>query len=128
MAGRKAAKTGMASRRTPPARRTVARRKPAREPWQLNLSQTAWNRMSYVAAFMVVLGALLWVMAWINKPESLTINKIDWQGKFEYVPRAELEALVAPLVDTNLYLLDAARLEETLEGHPWVRDVSMYKA
>ncbi|HPQ95451.1 MAG TPA: cell division protein FtsQ/DivIB [Thiolinea sp.] len=105
------------------------RRKVVRgEPRRLDLSQATWNRMSYVAALMVVAGALLWVTAWINKPESLTINQIDWQGRFEYVSRAELEALAAPWVDTNLYLLDAARLETTLEGHPWVRDVSMYKA
>ena len=83
--------------------------------------------MRVVAGLMVVAGALIWMSLWINQPENLRINKVDWQGELRYQNKAELEALVAPYVATNLYLLDEVALEQMLEGLPWIREASLRK-
>lgn len=92
---------------------------------ELSPSMARW--LSLVALLMVVGGAVLWLRAWISDPTHLTIEKVEWQGDFQYLKQAELEALAQPFVNTNLYLLDTDGLEQALEKNPWVRGASLRK-
>ncbi len=110
----------------PMARRT--KQAPAQQPFRMpELTPTVARILNAVALLMVVGGAVLWLRAWVSNPESLRITQVDWQGDFQYLKKAELEALAAPYLATNLYLLDADNLEVALEGHEWVRGVSLRK-
>lgn len=92
---------------------------------ELSLSMARW--LSVLALLMVVGGGILWLRAWISTPTHLSIQKLEWQGDFQYLKQAELEALAQPYTQTNLYLLDTNGLELALEAHPWVRGASLRK-
>ena len=92
---------------------------------ELSPSMARW--LSVVALLMVVGGAVLWFRAWISDPTHLMIQKVEWQGDFQYLKQAELEAVAQPFTQTNLYLLDTQGLETALEGNPWVRGASLRK-
>lgn len=92
---------------------------------ELSPSMARW--LSVLAVLMIVGGAVLWLRAWISDPTSLAIQKVEWQGDFQYLRQAELEALAHPYTQTNLYLLDSQGLELAIEAHPWVRAASLRK-
>ena len=92
---------------------------------ELSPSMARW--LSVVALLMVVGGAVLWMRAWISDPTHLTIEKVEWQGDFQYLKQTDLAALAQPFVQTNLYLLDTDGLEKALEQNSWVRGASLRK-
>ncbi|HMT91840.1 cell division protein FtsQ/DivIB [uncultured Thiothrix sp.] len=92
---------------------------------ELSPSMARW--LSLLAFLMVMGGAVLWLRAWISDPTHLAIEKVEWQGDFQYLKQAELEALAQPFVSTNLYLLDTDSLEKALEQNSWVRGASLRK-
>ncbi|HPY38977.1 MAG TPA: FtsQ-type POTRA domain-containing protein [Thiolinea sp.] len=109
-----------------PVRRARARpTKDAQLLPELSPSMARW--LSMLALLMVVGGGILWVRAWIGDPSNLTIQKVEWQGDFQYLKQAELEAIAQPFTQTNLYLLDTDALEQALESNPWVRGASLRK-
>lgn len=112
------------------AKRTASRRqaKPRRQPLSVQLTPRTLNWLMGGAVLMILGGALLWLTVWINNPASLPIQRVDWQSEFRYLDRNELQALIEPHVQTNLYLLDEVTLESELESHPWIRAVSLRKA
>ncbi len=91
------------------------------------LSPAMTRVTTVVAVLMLVVGTVLWFRAWIGNPEHLRIQKVEWQGDFQYLKRADLDTLAAPYLETNLFLLDADDLELALEAHDWVRGVSLRK-
>ena len=91
----------------------------------LSPSMARW--LSAIALLMVVGGAVLWLRAWISDPTHLTIQKVEWQGDFQYLKQTELQAIAQPFTQTNLYLLDTNGLEQALEQNPWVRGASLRK-
>ena len=111
----------------PPVKRRVQARpvKDVQLVPELSPSMARW--LTVLAVLMVVGGAVLWFRAWISDPTSLAIQKVEWQGDFQYLRQAELEALAEPYTQTNLYLLDTQGLELALEAHPWVRGASLRK-
>lgn len=102
--------------------------RPRRQPLSLTLTPRAMNWLMGVAVLMILGGALLWLTVWINNPVNLPIKRVDWQSEFRYLQRNELQAVIEPHVQTNLYLLDEVALETGLESHPWIRAVSLRKA
>lgn len=121
---RPANKTGGATKKRPVRRQSQVRR----QPLSLMLTPVALNWLAGVALLMVLGGAALWSVVWINNPNNLPIHRVDWQSEFRYLDREELQALIEPFVQTNLYLLDEVALEQELERHPWIRAVSLRKA
>ena len=111
-------------------KRSTARRqvKPRRQPLSLTLTPRTLNWLMGGAVLMILGGALLWMAVWINNPANLPIQRVDWQSEFRYLDRGELQALIEPHVQTNLYLLDEVALETELESHPWIRAVSLRQA
>ncbi|MEZ5536977.1 MAG: FtsQ-type POTRA domain-containing protein [Thiolinea sp.] len=94
----------------------------------VSLSPRMVNALLAVAVLMVVAGAVMWSVSWLNKPENLPIQKVELKGRLQYADQAELQAIIEPYIATNLYLLDAEALEQDLEAHPWIRSVSLNKA
>ncbi len=121
----KAAKT-----KQPMTKRAVFRRqtKARRQPLWVTLTPRTLSALMGVALLLVFGGALLWLTAWLSNPANLSIQRVDWQSEFRYLDRNELQALIEPYVQTNLYLLDEVKLEVELESHPWIRAVSLRKA
>ena len=113
----------------PPNKKTVRRTrpKPGTQVYIPELTPSMARWLSLVALLMVFGGAVLWFRAWIGDPQHLTIQKIEWQGDFQYLKQTELEAIAQPFVQTNLYLLDTNGLEQALEGNSWVRGASLRK-
>lgn len=112
--------------RNTPVRKKKTSRPAARLNWrQVSLSPVMLRGAMLLAGLMVVAGALLWLKAWISQPEHLTIAEVQWEGDFRYYDRVDLEQQAEPYLATNLYLLESTRLEEVLEAHNWVRDVSL---
>ncbi|PIE00526.1 MAG: cell division protein FtsQ [Thiothrix nivea] len=109
-------------------RRTVLKKQRKNPLQSLTLSPRLLNVLLGVAVLMVLGGAVMWSMTWLNNPENLRISKVELNGDLQYLKPAELQALAGPYVATNLYLLDADGLEEELEANPWVRSVSLNKA
>nr|CAA6830241.1 MAG: Cell division protein FtsQ [uncultured Thiotrichaceae bacterium] len=120
---RTAVKTAGRKKAAPAARKR--RRKPARS---LTFTPGMLNVFFACAMFLILLGGGMWLGAWLNNPENLPIQKVEWKGSIEHLQQSELDALVEPYITTNLYLLDAKALEEKLEAHEWVRSVSLHKA
>lgn len=112
-----------------PAQRRVAKSTvAAKKKPLLVLTPQVLNGLMVGAVLMILLGGGMWLSAWLNKPENLPIQKVDWRGDFKYLNQAELDTLITPYIATNLYLLDAEALEQELEAHPWVRSISLHKA
>ena len=114
---------------------TPMRKRPARKqsqmrlpPFSLELTPQIMNWLAGGAMLTVLAGAVLWIGIWINNPENLSIQRVDWQSEFQYLEKSELQAVVEPYVSTNLYLLDEVGLEQALEAYPWIRAVSLRKA
>lgn len=117
----------MAKQPNQPARRRVSAR-PTKDVLLVpELSPSMMRWLTVLALLMVVGGSILWFRAWISDPTSLALQKVEWQGDFQYLKQAELEALAQPYTQTNLYLLDTQGLELALEAHPWVRGASLRK-
>lgn len=94
---------------------------------EFTLSPAALRAGILGSCVLIAVGAVLWVVAWLNNPNHLPIERIDWQGDFQYLKKSELEIIAQPYVGTNLYLLDTMNLEQVLETNEWVRDVSLRK-
>ena len=94
-------------------KRAVTRKqaKPRRQPPSLTLTTRTLNWLMGAAVLMILGGALLWLTVWVNNPANLPIQRVDWQSEFRYLDRHELQALIEPHVQTNLYLLDEVALE-----------------
>lgn len=122
------AKKPLVAKRATPRRQTKPRRRSLKQSLSLTLTPLTLNWLMGGAALMILGGALLWLAVWINNPANLSIQRVDWQSEFRYLDRGELQALIEPHVQTNLYLLDEVALETTLENHPWIRAVSLRKA
>jgi cell division protein FtsQ len=109
-------------------RKTVAK-EPFKNPLRaVSLSPRLLNVLVGVAVLMILAGASMWSVSWLNNPENLRIQHVELKGELQYLNPAELQTLIEPYVATNLYLLDAEALEQELEAHPWVRSVSLNKA
>lgn len=117
----------MAKQPTQPAKRRTQARSTKDLVLMPELSPSMARWLSVLAVLMIVGGAVLWLRAWISDPTSLAIQKVEWQGDFQYLRQAELEALAHPYTQTNLYLLDSQGLELAIEAHPWVRAASLRK-
>ncbi|CAA6807208.1 MAG: Cell division protein FtsQ [uncultured Thiotrichaceae bacterium] len=117
-------------KKAPVARRqqNVATRSQQKKPaWSVTLTPRILNVLSVGAVFLVLLGGGMWLSTWLNNPENLLIEKVEWKGDVNHLTQTELDTLIEPYTATNLYLLDASMLEQTLEAHPWVRSVSLHK-
>jgi len=128
---RQAPKTAARKKAAPVARqqrKVVARKKQRKPAWSLTFTPRVINALFAGAVFLILLGGGMWLGTWLNNPENLPIQKVEWKGDIKHLEQAELDALVEPYVATNLYLLDAKALEEALEAHSWVRSVSLNKA
>lgn len=111
-------------KRKPNPPKVIKKPKAARE---FTLSPAA-ARVGILGSFVLILvGAVLWVVAWLSNPSHLPIERIEWQGDFQYLKKTDLDAIAQPYAQTNLYLLDATQLEQALEANEWVRDVSLRK-
>lgn len=118
-------------RQTPKAaavKRTAVRKQLNNPLRSVSLSPRVINGVLGVAVLMILSGAVMWSLSWLNKPENLTIQNVEFKGSLQYLEPIELQTLIEPYVGTNLYLLDAEGLEQELEAHPWIRSVSLNKA
>lgn len=124
-------KKAPARKKAPVARRQqhVAARPQRKSPaWPVTFTPRIMNALSVGAAFLVLLGGGMWLSTWLNNPENLPIQKVEWKGDLNHLTQTELDTLIEPYIATNLYLLDADTLEQALEAQPWVRSVSLHKA
>lgn len=64
---------------------------------------------------------------WINNPQNLTIRSVEVVGNLEALDQQVLQPVIQPFAKTNLYLLDAAGLEQAIESNPWVYSASLTK-
>lgn len=109
--------------------RNIVARLPRKKPaLSLAFSPRVLNVLLACAVFLILLGGGMWLSTWLNNPENLPIQKVEWKGELNHLTQAELDTLIEPYIATNLYLLDAKALEEELEAHSWVRSVSLHKA
>ena len=127
---KKAAANSVAAKKRPvrkPQLRKSQAKAVRRQPMSVTLSPVVLNWLAGAALMLVIGGAVLWGSVWINNPENLPIQRVDWQSEFKYMDKAELQEIIEPYVKTNLYLLDEVALEQELEKHPWIRAVSLRK-
>ena len=71
---RPANKIGGATKKRPVRRQSQVRR----QPLSLTLTPVALNWLAGAALLMVLGGAALWSVVWINNPNNLPIHRVDW--------------------------------------------------
>lgn len=64
--------------------------------------------------------------AWVLTSPEFTLQEVSIEGAYR-VPEAWVRAELAPLAGRSLVELPAARAEQRLEAHPWVRSVTVRK-
>lgn len=79
------------------------------------------------SALLFLVGASLWGYLWLSSPDNLKIREVNIQGAMQHITKGELDEKLAPLVDTNLFLLDKAALVKQLEAEPWIRGGNLRK-
>lgn len=62
---------------------------------------------------------------WLLRTENFPVRQLRFEGPFERVAPAELEAAVLPHVRGNFFLVDLAVVREQVESLPWIRRASV---
>jgi len=81
-------------------------------------------------AFRLLLGLALLVAGavgidWLLRVQNYPVRSVRFEGPFERVARAELEAKVMPLVHGNFFLVDLDAIKHRVESIAWVYRASV---
>lgn len=89
------------------------------------------RRLVICALLVVLTSALGWLAyttyALWRDPDTLPIEKVQVEGTFRYVNRAELEEAVLPFVQNGFLHVDVVALKERLEVFPAVKEVRIVR-
>lgn len=65
---------------------------------------------------------------WLLRIQNYPVRSVRFEGAFQHVTRAELEAAVMPLVRGNFFLVDLERIKQRVESIPWVHRASVRRS
>lgn len=88
---------------------------------------TTWGVKAGVfllAVLALLIGGLLGA-DWLLRAENLPVRAVRFEGPFQQVTRAELEAAVLEVVRGNFLRLDLAAVQARVEQLPWVHSASV---
>lgn len=80
------------------------------------------RRLAWRAALaLFLLAGCAYGADWLLRVENVPVRQVRFQGPFERVTPAELQAVVLPQVRGNFFLVDLDAVREQVESLPWVR-------
>lgn len=126
MIGRKPKKRPQATRRRKPKRIKISWKDLAGNG-VASFKNMPWHLLAWFVFVVAPLAVAIGVYQWIQEPENLTITSVEVSGDLNVLDQAQLEPVIEPFTNTNLYLLDAKGLEAAIESNTWVNSASMTK-
>jgi cell division protein FtsQ len=99
---------------------TKRRRRPAREPWRPNP-----RLVGTLLLGTLLVGGLWGAYRTLSDPQRFPIRSVGVEGELRYLPVAELQAVMAPLVRGGFFTIDVAAVREAVGALPWVDAVSV---
>lgn len=92
-----------------------------------SVKKMPWHLLAWFVFVVVPLAVAIGVYNWIQNPKNLMITSIDVSGDLRVLDKTQLEPVIEPFINTNLYLLDVEGLEKAIENITWVNSASMTK-
>jgi cell division protein FtsQ len=104
------------------APRATQRRKPVAPVTRHWEGVTAGLRgVLIMASGLVLAGVIGWLWATLTDPQWLPIKRIEVQGPFTHVDAQVVRDAVAPYMTGNFLTVDVRRVQQVVEGLPWIR-------
>ncbi len=74
-----------------------------------------------MASGLVLAGVLGWLWTTLTDPHLLPIKRVEVQGPFSHIDAQIVRDAVAPYVNGNFLTVNVHRVQQVVEGLPWVR-------
>lgn len=91
---------------------------------QLGKQPPVRRTLVWFTVFASIVVSLL-VIDWVLRADTLPVQEISFEGEFEKVTRAELEAAVIGRVNGNYLMMNLQDIKKSLEAIPWVYEASV---
>jgi cell division protein FtsQ len=78
---------------------------------------------------VVAVALLIWggteLVQWLLQPTTFPLQRVRVEGVLRYVPPAEIEERLGPLVTTGFFSVDVAAVQQAAEEIPWIASATV---